>query len=575
MGGHNPAREEALARLARRGLLSYVVGGPWSDPAVQALCLSPNISAQETAALYRRTRVVVNLFRSRHHYNAARIPATSLNPRVYEAAGCGALVISERRPELAAICPEMPAFDTASEMEVQVERYLREEVLYAQTRKACIRRLASHTYEQRLADALGAMLGSSQETVAAERIPVQAAAPEPNPPAEWRAHPESLHYESEQVMAIHRPACADPGSERGLISTASHENVVLEFDVHLQPDTEFIAKIHQPEPDNQLANSYHVFCRGGRGYLAKHNHVFQRFQLPTDSWITVTLAWHDGTLLVRKNGVEAARARDELLPAGYCFVGVKGGTARLRNLRTIHPPNRQERIARPAPPEYHVLRAGSAGRTPAISIVTTVYDRVECLARCLRSTAALGFQDYEQIVVADSPPPSVLQQIVQIADRSRLNGRLTLATLNARHNDWGIAPAAAGLHLARGRYLCFLSDDNGYLPWHFDRLFETMEADRTLGFVYSSCLYDGRTTLSTSPPRPGRIDLGQPLFRRELFDRLLGGALPFHEFGWDWRLIESFLRSGARWRHINDATFIFRLARYPHLIAPDLAVNSR
>jgi hypothetical protein len=170
-------------------------------------------------------------------------------------------------------------------------------------------------------------------------------------------------------------------------------------------------------------------------------------------------------------------------------------------------------------------------------------------------------------VVADSPPARVLEQLTHMAARWR-SSKVTFATLKTRHNDWGIAPAAAGLSMARGRYLSFLSDDNGYVPGHFDRLVEALDNDPGLGFVYSSCLYDGRLTLSGSPPRPGRIDLGQPLFRRELFDRYLGGSLPFHEFGWDWRMIESFLRAGVRWRHVDDATFIFRLAKYPHLIVP-------
>jgi hypothetical protein len=31
--------------------------------------------------------------------------------------------------------------------------------------------------------------------------------------------------------------------------------------------------------------------------------------------------------------------------------------------------------------------------------------------------------------------------------------------------------------------------------------------------------------------------------------------------------IESFLKRGVRWRHLDDATFVFRLANYPQLIA--------
>jgi hypothetical protein len=64
-------------------------------------------------------------------------------------------------------------------------------------------------------------------------------------------------------------------------------------------------------------------------------------------------------------------------------------------------------------------------------------------------------------------------------------------------------------------------------------------------------------------PAPARIDLGQPLFRRELFRRHLGDTLPFAEMAWDWRMIERLLQAGVRWEHIDQASFVFRLAEYP------------
>ena len=572
-----------LSRLAARGLLSYVVGGPWHDPTLQNVCLSPNIPAEDTAELYRRTRIVVNVFRSRHHYNTSGIPATSLNPRVYEALACGALVISERRPELTALFPELPAFDTMAELEFHVERYLGDTDLYARTRKACIRRVAAHSYEHRLSAALESAFSTPGDaipiaprrpTASGARVPGISARP-PEPPAagvpeEWRADLGCVRAEPGGEIALHRDPDGTPGSERGLSGTSAHGDVTLEFETLLRSETEFVAKIHQPEADNQLGNSYHLLFQGGRGYLARHNNVFKRLNFPVDRWITVSLSYHDAMVVVRLNGVEMARVADRMLEKGYCFLGVKAGTARLRNIRIIPVPAPETSRPVTRTPAYELISEDRRNGPPALSIVTTVYDRLDCLDRCLRSTAALRFQDYEQIVVADAPPPQVLERIRKIASRWR-SPKLTFATLQARHNDWGIAPAAAGLSLARGRYISFLSDDNGYVPGHFDRLVETLASDPSLGFVYSSCLYDGRLTLSAAPPRPGGIDLGQPLFRRELFDQYLGGALPFHEFGWDWRMIESFLRAGVRWRHVNDATFIFRLVKYPHLIAPATA----
>ena len=49
----------------------------------------------------------------------------------------------------------------------------------------------------------------------------------------------------------------------------------------------------------------------------------------------------------------------------------------------------------------------------------------------------------------------------------------------------------------------------------------------------------------------------------------LAGILPFSERAWDWRMIELFMEKGVRLKHIRDATFVFRLAEYPHLMAGD------
>lgn len=160
IGGGNATRDRYLAALARAGMLSYVVGGSWPSEEVQRLCLSGNIAPAETAALYRQTRIVINVFRERHHFNARQTVATSLNPRVYEALACGALVVSEWRPEVDAICPELPTFRTEAEA-VAVIHSLQEEPARAETiRRACAARLEAHTYASRLQTVL-ATVGSA------------------------------------------------------------------------------------------------------------------------------------------------------------------------------------------------------------------------------------------------------------------------------------------------------------------------------------------------------------------------------------------------------------------------------
>jgi hypothetical protein len=150
IGGSNPRREQCLSRLAKGGLLRYVVGGPWQDPALKKLCRSPNIPAAQTANLYRQTKIVINIFRQQHHYNRQRLPVTALNPRIYEALACGALVISEPRPELEQLCPTMPIFRDERDLLGLVRQLHDDEKQTEKVQHECATALRAHTYAERL-----------------------------------------------------------------------------------------------------------------------------------------------------------------------------------------------------------------------------------------------------------------------------------------------------------------------------------------------------------------------------------------------------------------------------------------
>ncbi len=208
IGGGNPTREATLLGLAREGLLSYVVGGPWRARELRALSLGTNVPPERTAALYRETQLVVNVFRDRHHYNRLRLPATSLNPRVYEALACGALVVSEDRPELDQVFPELPRFTDAPGLAAAVRGLLADSGRRRDLLAACRARLATHTYAERLRAALAAALPG--RAVAA---PVAAPPPEstrnlPLPAATRSARPP-CRASSQAVAAQPTPASTD------------------------------------------------------------------------------------------------------------------------------------------------------------------------------------------------------------------------------------------------------------------------------------------------------------------------------------------------------------------------------
>ena len=204
--------------------------------------------------------------------------------------------------------------------------------------------------------------------------------------------------------------------------------------------------------------------------------------------------------------------------------------------------------------------------TPFVSIITTVFDRVGCLAQCVRSVQHLAYRDFEQIVVSDHPGLDV-EHAIDEAIATNGDKRTRHIKLSRRYNDWGRSPAIQGMRASSGKYVCFLSDDNAYLPNHFGPLVDALEADPSLGFAYSFCQYAGRRVLNHVPPVGAGIDLGQPLFRRSTIRDVLNDDLPFPEFAWDWRLIDALMLHGVRYVHVDEPTFIFRLMAYPQYVA--------
>ena len=149
IGGGNPTRNTYLSALASAGLLTYVIGGPFVD-SVQRLSRGHNIPPSQTADWYRKTRIILNVFRWEHHYNSQKLPATSLNPRVYEAIACGALVVSEWRPEVPRLVPDLPTFRSPEECVNQVVSLLADPERADRIRQRCAAQLHGETYAARL-----------------------------------------------------------------------------------------------------------------------------------------------------------------------------------------------------------------------------------------------------------------------------------------------------------------------------------------------------------------------------------------------------------------------------------------
>lgn len=152
VGNYSPLRQRYLHALENASLLDYVVGDRWRGSALSAYCIAGNVPAQRVAELYRQTEIVINIFRETHHYNAQRIPAVAINPRIYEALACGAVVVSERRESIAETFHVLPQFGSPTELVEIVRGLLADSDALSRVRSQS--NLTCHTYRDRLSSVL-------------------------------------------------------------------------------------------------------------------------------------------------------------------------------------------------------------------------------------------------------------------------------------------------------------------------------------------------------------------------------------------------------------------------------------
>jgi spore maturation protein CgeB len=111
-----------------------------------------------TAALYRRAKIGLNLYRSSRNYGRQPVRvqgAESLNPRAYELAACGVFQLSDSRAEVYGTFGwSVPTFSSAHELERLVREYLVRPADRAAATSMAQQQVAPHTFAARAAQVL-------------------------------------------------------------------------------------------------------------------------------------------------------------------------------------------------------------------------------------------------------------------------------------------------------------------------------------------------------------------------------------------------------------------------------------
>jgi len=117
---------------------------------------------------------------------------------------------------------------------------------------------------------------------------------------------------------------------------------------------------------------------------------------------------------------------------------------------------------------------------PAISIVLPTYNGSKYIDASIDSCLAQTFKDFELIIVNDcstDDTASIIESYAAKDSRIKVIHNVFNKKLPLSLNE--------GFNVARGIYHTWTSDDNYYAPHALQVLFETLEKDKSIDFIYS------------------------------------------------------------------------------------------
>ncbi len=221
--------------------------------------------------------------------------------------------------------------------------------------------------------------------------------------------------------------------------------------------------------------------------------------------------------------------------------------------------------------------------SPLISIPIPTYHSPQTLCeRALASVQAQTHTQWEAIVVGDHCTYDTAERVAALGDE-----RISFINLPARETDprdpwerWavkGSVPRAAGIGLARGRWIAPLSHDDAWDPEHLQRLLGLARSSRA-EVVYSRMRVtrsDGapvsalaERSIGAFPPRYGQFGWQSAMFHSHLDFLRYDRNCAFASEPNDWNLARRAWEAGVRFAYLPEETVtLFAADRLSEIVA--------
>lgn len=117
---------------------------------------------------------------------------------------------------------------------------------------------------------------------------------------------------------------------------------------------------------------------------------------------------------------------------------------------------------------------------PAVTVITTAFNRAHTVASTIRSVRAQTFGDYEHVIAADDGSPDETTAVVN--ELAREDPRIRVIEHAHTNQPGGIN---IGLEHARGEHVAFIDSDDVMMPRYLEVMMAAWERDPELGFAYT------------------------------------------------------------------------------------------
>ncbi len=201
---------------------------------------------------------------------------------------------------------------------------------------------------------------------------------------------------------------------------------------------------------------------------------------------------------------------------------------------------------------------------PLVSVVTPTWKRPNLLVnRCIPSVRAQTYQPIEHLIISDGPDPSLWQQLnalpqIRLHPAAEPVNSLRYVECGRNHGGVGHAARAAGAFLAAGEWICYLDDDNEYLPGHVEAMVGEAQRARVPLVCTAWRMPDGQTW-GWAPPGTNRTDSSSFLHHRDLLK--VASWAPEVGYAADGALIDRWIAAGVTWSFLEEPTLVYHGAR--------------